>query len=367
MDSKILVVLGRFPPPLDGQTLATKRLTGILSEEAEVRRINIEPPVKATSSVKRLAHFLRIRPRLQKELQSYPGATILWTSISPDPAGHFRDLLVTLPAFRRDQRIVAIVHRGNFHSLFESTIMSATAQHMVNRIDKFVFLSQGLADQCTTWIPAEKRLVIPNTIDAETVLSRKDVETKRQERVHQDKLNVLFVAHMMPSKGYLDTLEAIRILATRSVPIEAHFVGGWQKTADRKAFMDQVATHTMEDIVFHHGAVSDREAMRNLHRNADVLVLPTWYRNEAQPLVIIEALNAGTPVISTPYRAIPDMVRNGKEGYLVPPRNPEAIAKALEQLCDPAQWTHMSIRARERFENAFSPERIRRKWLEVVR
>ena len=275
-------------------------------------------------------------------------------------------MFVTLPATRRDQRIVAVVHWGNFHSLFESGMMSATARRLVDRVDKFVFLSQGLSNQCAPAIPEEKRVVIPNTIDDATVLPQKDVAAKRRERAGRDKLNVLFVGHMMPSKGYLDTLEAVQLLATRSVPVETHFAGGWMKPADREAFLTRVASHNLEHIVFHHGAVSDRQTMRALHRNADVLVLPTWYRNEAQPLVIIEALNAGTPVISTPYRTIPDMVENGAEGYLVPPRDPEAIAEALQKLCDMERWTRMSIQARQRFESTFAPERIREKWLRVV-
>ena len=361
-----ILVVGRFPPPIDGQTLATKRLADLLDGDKDVRRLNIEPPAEATSNVKRLGHFLRIRPRLKKALQEYPQATILWPAISPDPAGHFRDMLVTLSSICEDQRLFAVLHRGAFRRLFESVITSTTARRLVDRVDKFVFLSQGLSNQCASAIPEEKRVVIPNTIDDATVLPEKDVAAKHRERAGRDKLNVLFVGHMMPSKGYLDTLEAVRLLAARSVPVEAHFAGGWMKPVDREAFMTRVASHNLEHIVFHHGAVSDRQAMRALHRNADVLVLPTWYRNEAQPLVIIEALNAGTPVISTPYRAIPDMVANGTEGYLVPPRDPEAIAEALQKLCDMENWTRMSIQARQRFESTFTPERVREKWLRVV-
>ena len=275
-------------------------------------------------------------------------------------------MLVTLPAIRQDQRIVAVVHWGNFHSLFQSAMRSATARRLVNRVDQFVFLSQGLSNQCAGAIPEEKRAVIPNTIDDATVLPQQEVEAKRRERTARDKLNVLFVGHMMLSKGYLDTLEAIRLLASRSVPVEAHFAGGWMKPADREAFLARFASHSLEHIVFHHGAVSDRQAMRSLHRNADVLALPTWYRNEAQPLAIIEALNAGTPVISTPYRAIPDMFENGEEGYLVPPRDPEAIAEGLQKLCGMERWTRMSIQARQRFESTFAPERVREKWLRLI-
>jgi len=270
-----LLVVGRFPPPIDGQTLATRRLAELLDRATDIHRLNIEPPVEATSKAKRLAHFLRIRPQLRKALKRYPQATILWPSISPDLAGHFRDMLVTLPATRRDQRIIAVVHRGNFHSLFESAVRSATARRLVDRVDQFVFLSEGLSNQCAGAIPEEKRVVIPNTIDDATVLPQEEVEAKRRERTARDKLNVLFVGHMMPSKGYPDTLEAVRLLAGRSVPVEAHFAGGWMKPADREAFLARVASHNLGHIVFHHAAVSDRQAMRAFHRNAEGIVLPT--------------------------------------------------------------------------------------------
>lgn len=360
-----ILIVGRFPPPIDGGSLATKRLADLLNGDADVRRLNIEPP-EATSKAKRLAHFLRIRPRLRKAVQEYPGATILWPSVSPTLPGHLRDMFVTLPAMRRDQRLVAVIHWGSFHKVFESSLTSATARRLVDRVHGFVFLSQRLADQCASWIPAEKRLVIPNTIDAEIVLSQKEVETKRQARTDRDTLNVLFAGHMMPSKGYLDTLEAIRILASRSVPVEAHFAGGWTKRADRESFLARVAEYNLEGIVFHRGAVSDRQTMRALHRNADVLALPTWYKNEAQPLVIIEAFNAGTPVISTPVGGIPEMIEHGQEGFLVSPGDPEAIAEAFEKFRDPERWAHMSIRARKRFESAFSPGRVRERWLEAA-
>ena len=359
-----ILVVGRFPPPIDGQSLATKRLADLLDGDKDVRRLNIEPPAEATSKTKRLGHFFRIRPQLRKTLKRYPQATILWPSISPDPAGHFRDMLVTLSSIREDQRLFAVLHRGTFRRLFESVVTSTTARRLIARVDGFVFLSQELADQCAPWIPDKKRLVIPNTIDDETVFSERDVAAKHRERAGRAKLNVLFVGHMMPSKGYLDTLEAVQLLVTRSVPVKAHFAGGWMKQADRGAFLARIASHNLKHIVLHHGAVTDRQAMRTLHRNADVLVLPT--RNEAQPLVIIEALNAGTPVISTPVGGIPEMIEHEKEGYLVPPRDPEAIAEALQKLCDMENWTRMSIQARQRFESTFTPERVREKWLRVA-
>ena len=64
---------------------------------------------------------------------------------------------------------------------------------------------------------------------------------------------------------------------------------------------------------------------------ADVFVLPTFYPFEGQPLVLLEALAAGVPVVSTFHAGIPETVRNEKEGLLVPANDPPALAGAIRQ------------------------------------
>jgi glycosyltransferase involved in cell wall biosynthesis len=73
------------------------------------------------------------------------------------------------------------------------------------------------------------------------------------------------------------------------------------------------------------------------------------------PTVIMEAMAAGLPVISTPVAGVPEMVEAGKTGLLVPPKNSTALAAAIEQLMDnPAQAREFGangrVRATERFD-----------------
>ena len=60
-------------------------------------------------------------------------------------------------------------------------------------------------------------------------------------------------------------------------------------------------------------------------------ILPTTYRNEAQPLAIIEALAYGCAVISTPHRAIPEMLAYGDAGILVEANRPDLIAEWVKK------------------------------------
>ena len=68
--------------------------------------------------------------------------------------------------------------------------------------------------------------------------------------------------------------------------------------------------------------------------NSDIFVFPTFYRNEGHPWVIVEALAAGLPIISTDHGAIIESVIDGVNGYIVKKNNPEDIALKLKLFLD---------------------------------
>lgn len=366
-----IYVLGRFPPPIDGQTLATERLADLMETELDVERIDIQPPqTSAVESrrqlIKRTSHFLKLRPRIKTRLAEAPDATVLWPAISPDVPGHFRDVTITVPAFQPDQHVYAVVHRGNFHRMFERPLTAVTAKRLVERISGFVFNTNHLSDRCAQWIPASKRIIIPNTVDDDLIFSDGEVSEKQEERTRRDRFSVLFISHMLPSKGYLDVLDGLILMQQKGVEVEGHFVGGWQHPQDREAFFERAREGGVQNDLTHHGAVAEREKIKELYRRADALLLPTYYPNEAQPHVLIEALNAGTPVVTTRHAGIPEMIRDGHEGLLVPAREPAALAKAVERLAQPDVWRELSRQARKTYVETYSPEDVRRRWRMLI-
>jgi glycosyltransferase involved in cell wall biosynthesis len=86
-----------------------------------------------------------------------------------------------------------------------------------------------------------------------------------------------------------------------------------------------------------------------------VFVSPSW--TEAFPLVVPECMAAGLPMVITRVGAIPDYVKDGEDGFLIPPRDAGAIAEAvLRLLDDQALRARMSERLKERAEGEFSVE-----------
>ncbi len=361
-------VLGRFPPPFDGQTLATEQCASLLAPRFDVRRVNSQMPGEdrlheRAFSLRRLWHYLRLRGQVRAALAGAPAAPVLWHSVSPTPLGHWRDVLATLPAFRPGQPVYAVMHRATFDRLFRSPLTARTARRLVARVDGFVFQSTRLAEACEGAIPPSKWVLIPNTIDEAVTCSAAEVAVKQAApRPPERPLRLLFASNMIASKGYFDVLEAAALLARRAVPFEADFVGGWGDEADRLRFERFVREHGLGERVRHHGAVHERARIRALHLAADVFLLPTYYPVETQPKAILEALNAGTPVVASRRGIIEDMVREGESAHLVPPQDPTAIAAAVERLRDPDHWLCLSRGARVRFEEAFSPDAVRAQW-----
>ena len=79
------------------------------------------------------------------------------------------------------------------------------------------------------------------------------------------------------------------------------------------------------------GALSQEELAR-WYRSSDLLVLPS--HSEGTPLVVMEALSCGTPVLAARVGGIPELIEPGRNGDLVEPRQPEMLAEKLGELLE---------------------------------
>ncbi|HEU0302743.1 MAG TPA: glycosyltransferase, partial [Longimicrobium sp.] len=179
-------------------------------------------------------------------------------------------------------------------------------------------------------------------------------------------VRILYLSNLVESKGWLEVLEAVRLLRDRLGPrIRCDFHGLFlaNPADDRRITSAEQARGTFEAFVARHGlhevvrygGVASGEAKRQALAGAHFFVLPTRYNNEGQPVSIIEAMAHGNVVVSTDYRAIPDMVVDGETGALVPCGDPAALADAIGGLIeDPARYAAMSRAAVERFRRRFT-------------
>jgi glycosyltransferase involved in cell wall biosynthesis len=162
---------------------------------------------------------------------------------------------------------------------------------------------------------------------------------------------------MIESKGYLDIIEALRLLKEKYFIEDFHcdFCGEFLMSDDtinfddieaaERHFFQKIQEYKLGSNVSYKGLVKGFEKQSILAKSG-IFILPTYYHSEAQPLSILEAMSAGLIVISTNYRAISDMVINDQTGIIVSPKSPEELAYAINSI-----WNNIN-KAQDLINNA---------------
>lgn len=359
--------IGRFPPPNDGQTIATAQLTELLAPEFRFLRLNLSHGTLAAPGRfrwQRLRDMLRYMPQLRRTATLHP-FPILYTLLSGSTLGHLRDCLFLLHALPAERPVVGWAHNALGH-LATSPLWRRTLQQLFRRLRFLVLPGRRLAEPLFDILSEERLAIIPNLINRALLCSREEVEQKLQTLNPREGLRLLFVGHMLPEKGGWLLLEAAHRLRQSGIPVQLSYAGGWLTAEDARRFAQRVTAYGLQPYLTHHGNVTDPEMLRSLYRTHHILVFPTTYPLEAQPLVILEALNAGCAVVSTEQGTIPEVIHTGIHGFLVPPRA-EDIAHAIARYWhDPSLWYAHARAARHRFESDFHPDRIRQRWLQLL-
>ena len=140
---------------------------------------------------------------------------------------------------------------------------------------------------------------------------------------------ILFLGNLMHRKGIFDLLHAVAHLPTGSPPWQLIVAGGGE-IEECKTVADRIG---IGDRVTFAGWV-DQARARVLLAEADLLVLPSY--DEGLPLVILEALGMGTPVLCTPVGAIPEVLEDLRTAIFVRPGEPAELSLNLQRLLENA-------------------------------
>ncbi len=198
---------------------------------------------------------------------------------------------------------------------------AAWLEHLKWRLNRDCFAS---ARQLVTWsawakhglvdeydIPADKITVIPPGVDVEAWTR----PTPRS--LHDGPVKILFVGGDLRRKGGALLLQAFREL--RHLSIELHLV-----TRDR--LIEEPGLFIYNDVQ------PNSRLLKQLTHNCDIFCLPTY--GDCLPMVLSEAGAAGLPLVSTDVAAIPEIVHDGDNGFVVPVGSAAALTGALRRLIE---------------------------------
>ncbi len=221
-------------------------------------------------------------------------------------------------------------------------LMSLLNQATFNLNDAAIAVSQDVADSMT-W-PGDEIQVIDNGIDVKALA---DIPDSRQAVLEEFGLpeNTFLigkVANLTPKKNHDNLLEAFAIFH-RSVPEAKLLLVG--QYADRLDILKGLANELRiaDHVVF----TGPREDVPRLVKALDLFSMASNF--EGLPIAMLEAMALGRPVVATAVGGIPGVIRDGIDGLLVPPRQPEALAnKWLELYRDGALRKKLADSALER-------------------
>lgn len=165
---------------------------------------------------------------------------------------------------------------------------------------------------------------------------------------------VLTVGRLVPKKGFTTLIEACAILARRDVMVRLDIVGSGP-LGDELADL-AVARGLRESVTFH--GPRPQPDLLAFYERAQVFALTPAVQPDGDrdgvPNVILEAMAAGLPVVTSAVSGIPEVVQHGRTGLLVPPDDPEALAASLEMLlADPAQAESLGRAAAQAVRTSF--------------
>jgi len=145
---------------------------------------------------------------------------------------------------------------------------------------------------------------------------------------------VLAVGRLVEKKGLDDLIHACAVLRRADTGFRCVIVG---KGSEERKLRSLIARLELEDCVTLAGPMS-REELLAVYPRASVFVAPCVVgadgNRDGLPTVLIEAMALGVPVVSTPVTGIPELVDHKRTGLLVPERDPEALASAIQSLLD---------------------------------
>lgn len=169
---------------------------------------------------------------------------------------------------------------------------------------------------------------------------------------------ILSVGRLIEFKGFRDLIAAGAELKTRGIEFECEIIG---EGPLREELQNAITVAGLDGIVRLLGALSQDEVLRRLV-DCDVFALASIVDNKGAsdilPTVILEAMAAARPVVSTRLAAIPEMVRDGESGLLVAPGDVVALADALESLLrDPQLRERFGAAGRRVVEDKFDVDK----------
>ena len=361
--SKILFVL-HFPPPIHGSSL----VGGYIKDSRQINDLFNSCYINLGTSeslqeigknpVKKILRYIRLILQVNKALFCFK-PDVCYLTISTKDAGFYKDaLIVFLVRLYRVKRMYHLHNKGV--SARQDGVLDNLLYKLVFKNVDVILLSKHLYPDLQKYVPEERVHYCPNGIP----LVKSESQMTKGNDSHTNP-EILFLSNLIESKGVFVLIDALKVVHERGYNFHCTMMGGEGDVTVSKV-KEIIEARGLADHIDVSGNKYGREK-EIAFSDSDIFVIPTYYHYECMPLVIIEAMRHSLAVISTFEGAVPDLVEDGVNGFLVPQRNTTALADKLEVLIqDPDLRQKMGAAGRTRYEAQFTLDRFERRMVEIL-
>ncbi|MEZ5320816.1 MAG: glycosyltransferase family 4 protein [Microthrixaceae bacterium] len=257
-------------------------------------------------------------------------ADVVYHSPSQTRLGNVKDLLLLAALGRSRRTVVLHLHGGGFADALSSNRPARLANRiLMGGVGAAIVLGPSLRGQLDGVVSPERIVEIPNFAADELFVDPGGLRDRRWVPTTDDPLRVLFLGSLFESKGWPAVVDAAGIMASRGEERVRFEIAG--AAPDRRRLERLLgAVEELPDLHYLGELVGSER--RNALWRADVVAVPTSYRWEGQPLVILEAYAAGCAVLATDHAGIGDVFTPGRNGWGLAGADGSAIVGALDEI-----------------------------------
>lgn len=353
----LLILMGQTPPPWHGQAVATQILFDHDWPDFEVDRIRMEFSEEMEEvgrfQLKKIQRLFQLISRVRRSLKNNPDNILFYPPSSANWVPFIRDVIFLTCVRGLAKKTAFIFHASGLAEFTQANWITRGlarlayygADMALEVAEEKVAPHQVFHSKAHRWCPCG--------IEAPLLPSKATFHTGKP-------LSVLFVGSLQEGKGIFEILHTAAKLKEAGHELVFHFnvVGRWMDDGFKQEVMALLRDLQLEEMVTFVGQLTGDIKWKAYHK-ADVFFFPTHYPTEASPIVLMEALAAGLPIVTTAWNGIPALLNGCTSATLLPIHSPKAYADALikikHDLAEGADYSHSS---RAFYENHFLPERF---------
>ncbi|WHY61506.1 glycosyltransferase family 4 protein [Cytobacillus firmus] len=332
---KKVLIIGPLPPPIHGESMAIKSLVESNEIKNFCKLICINTNREQVNTTGKFA-LSKIYEDIRHILKAFSivifnKPDIIYLSISQTKLGLLRDVIfILLGSLRKKAKIITHLHGNNLGNIIDnlSSLELNFVSYALNKVDTGIVLGDSLKGNYRNLINRVE--VVFNGID-KNFINDNELDIKFSNNHESEYINILYLSNLIESKGYLELILATINLIEKGYPIKLTLAGSIFNNVQFESVMEEVKRRKMDRDIIYRGVVQGVEK-KELLLSSDIMILPTNYIIEGQPLSIIEGMAAGMPIISTKRGSIPDLVK--ENGILIDEGNKLQIENAIIQFLE---------------------------------